>query len=87
MLLKLRHEIENVTIELRDSAETIDVPVLLIKGARSDVLTGDGVKEFKALCPQMEYINVAGASHMVAGDQNDIFITAILSFIEGKVRP
>jgi peroxiredoxin len=31
--------------------------------------------------PQVEFVDVAGAGHMVAGDRNDIFADAILGFL------
>jgi hypothetical protein len=30
---------------------------------------------------------VSGASHMVAGDQNDTFATAVVDFLQNDVRP
>ena len=42
------------------------------------------VREFLDLVPHAEYIDVAGARHMVAGDRNDRFSTAILGFL-GKL--
>ena len=36
------------------------------------------------LVPHAEYMDVAGARHMVAGDRNDRFSTAILGFL-GKL--
>jgi pimeloyl-ACP methyl ester carboxylesterase len=38
-------------------------------------------KDFLALVPHASYADVAGARHMVAGDQNDQFSSAILEFL------
>jgi pimeloyl-ACP methyl ester carboxylesterase len=59
----------------------MDLPVLLIRGGLSDVLSEEGAREFLALCPRSEYVNVAGAAHMVPGDRNDIFTDAIARFL------
>lgn len=81
-----RDELDDFIVELRRHATTLDLPVLLVRGALSDVLTEEGVEDFKMLCPQTEYINVAGAGHMVAGDRNDVFVDAILDFIGRKIE-
>ena len=39
-------------------------------------------KEFLELVPHAEYVDVAGARHMVAGDSNDHFAAAMLDFLE-----
>ena len=39
-------------------------------------------KEFLDLVPHADYVDVSGARHMVAGDRNDHFSAAVLSFIE-----
>ena len=40
-----------------------------------------GAQAFLALVPQAEYVNVTDAAHMVAGDRNDIFATAVIDFL------
>ena len=56
-----------------------------MRGGLSDVLTEEGAKEFLELCPHAEYVNVAGAAHMVAGDRNDIFADAVKDFLSRNV--
>jgi hypothetical protein len=34
-----------------------------------------------AVIPQADYVNVADADHMVAGDRNDAFTAAVLDYI------
>jgi hypothetical protein len=38
-------------------------------------------REFLALVPHADYIDVAEARHMVAGDSNDRFSDAVLEFV------
>jgi non-heme chloroperoxidase len=66
---------------LEACARALDVPTLLVKGAKSDVLTDEGVREFQALAPNSEYMNIASAGHMVAGDRNDAFGKAVVEFL------
>ncbi|GLR68260.1 peroxidase [Acidocella aquatica] len=63
------------------AAASLTVPVLLIRGGRSRVLSAEGVAEFRELVPHAEYVDVAGADHMVAGDANDSFNDAVLGFL------
>ena len=46
----------------------------------------EGVQEFVDAVPGARYIDVADAGHMVAGDQNDHFTTAVLEFLD-TLRP
>jgi pimeloyl-ACP methyl ester carboxylesterase len=65
----------------------IRVPTLLVRGRLSDVVTDDGVKEFLAKIPMAKEVDVGGAAHMVAGDQNDTFSDAVIDFLETDIRP
>ena len=70
---------------LVESARRLRLPTLLVRGGSSDVVSEQGVSDFLALCPHSEYVNVAGAGHMVAGDRNDAFGQAALDFLKRKV--
>ena len=63
----------------------IHVPTLLVRGLLSDVVDDDGVRDLAAGVPQLEIVEVGGASHMIAGDKNDQFTDAVLSFLERSV--
>jgi pimeloyl-ACP methyl ester carboxylesterase len=52
-----------------------------VRGASSEVVQEEHAREFLALVPHAEYLDVAGAQHMVAGDRNDGFSAAILDFV------
>jgi pimeloyl-ACP methyl ester carboxylesterase len=67
---------------LRACAANLTAPALLIRGALSDIVNDAGAQEFLQLCPHSEYVNVADASHMVAGDRNDIFGDALIEFLD-----
>lgn len=58
-----------------------DVPMLLVRGQLSDLVSQDRADEFLSHFPQVEFIDVRGAGHMVAGDRNDIFADAVLDFL------
>lgn len=62
------------------AARSIDAPILLVRGAASDVLSADIADEFCREIPRATRVDVAGARHMVAGDVNDPFVEAIANF-------
>ncbi|BBX06901.1 alpha/beta fold hydrolase [Mycolicibacterium aichiense] len=56
-------------------------PMLLVRGQMSDLVTQERADEFLARFPQIEFVDVAGAGHMVAGDRNDLFADAVVQFL------
>ncbi|VWB17034.1 alpha/beta fold hydrolase [Burkholderia metallica] len=66
-------------------ARNLALPTLLVRGGSSDVVSEAGVREFLELCPHAEYVNVAAAGHMVAGDRNDVFGQAAEQFLARHV--
>jgi pimeloyl-ACP methyl ester carboxylesterase len=67
---------------LIEAARRIRIPALLVRGASSELVKEAHAKEFLELVPHADYVDVGGARHMVAGDRNDHFSAAVLSFIE-----
>jgi pimeloyl-ACP methyl ester carboxylesterase len=67
------------------AARALTLPVLLVRGGASDVLSKEGAARFAALVAHAELIDVEGAGHMVAGDRNDAFGEGIVNFL-GRVR-
>jgi non-heme chloroperoxidase len=66
---------------LEACARHLKIPTLLVRGGLSDLVSEEGASAFLALCPSAEYVNVAGAAHMVAGDRNDVFADAAAEFL------
>jgi pimeloyl-ACP methyl ester carboxylesterase len=64
------------------AARRIQIPALLVRGAASELVKEAHAKEFLELVPHADYVDVGGARHMVAGDRNDHFSAAVLSFID-----
>ena len=58
-----------------------DVPMLLVRGQVSDLVSEDRAEEFLARFPAVEFVDVQGAGHMVAGDRNDLFAEAVVDFL------
>lgn len=77
--------LEQRTRRLEACAAKLDLPTLLVRGGLSDLLSEQGAQAFLKLCPTAEYVSVSGAAHMVAGDRNDIFATAVIEFLARTV--
>jgi pimeloyl-ACP methyl ester carboxylesterase len=71
---------------LDDAARSLSVPTLLVRGRQSDLLSEQGAREFLDIVPHARYADVGGAGHMVAGDRNDAFNDAVVSFLH-DIRP
>ena len=57
------------------------LPTLLVRGADSELIREEDIAHLRRLMPHAEYLDIANAHHMVAGDQNDIFGDAVISFL------
>jgi pimeloyl-ACP methyl ester carboxylesterase len=71
---------------LEIAARALSVPVLLIRGGRSRIVTDAGAREFLAMVPHADYTDIADAHHMVAGDANDAFNDAVFAFIDKQAQ-
>jgi len=67
------------------AARRLAVPTLLVRGRESDILSEHGVREFLEHLPHGEFVDVGGAGHMVAGDRNDAFTSAVRAFLDRVV--
>ncbi len=74
-------ESERYQPRLFAAAARVDVPVLLLSGSRSDVVSSHTVDEFLRLVPHARHVALADATHMVAGDANDAFTREIAAFM------
>jgi pimeloyl-ACP methyl ester carboxylesterase len=63
------------------AARSARMPALLVRGLQSDVVTNEGTAQLRAQIPHLEVFDVADASHMVAGDENDAFARGMVEFI------
>ncbi len=77
-----KEEGDEIIQQRLDAAARLTVPTLLIRGRMSDVVTEEEAREFLGIASHAEYVDLAGAAHMVAGDKNDIFIEVVSEFIQ-----
>lgn len=76
------HREAELAVRYERAARALRLPVLLVRGARSDVLSAEGAQAFLDIVPQARLVDLADAAHMVAGDRNDAFAEAALDFLE-----
>ena len=67
--------------KLERAAIDLTIPILLIRGKLSDVVSPEGVKDFLAKVPQAEFVELSDAGHTAAGDDNDAFSEAVVQFV------
>lgn len=66
----------------REAAKKLSLPVQLVHGQMSEIVSDETAEEFLQLVPHASYVNVANAAHMVAGDNNDVFASAVSDFLK-----
>ena len=69
------------TDKLEEAAMGLQIPILLIRGKLSDVVSTAGVEDFLQKVPAAEFVELSGAGHTAAGDDNDAFSEAVVQFV------
>ncbi|KWX68168.1 alpha/beta fold hydrolase [Mycobacterium sp. NAZ190054] len=71
-----------VRVELLEQAAIeLTIPILLVRGKLSDVVSEEAVQDFLAKVPAAEFVELSGAGHTAAGDDNDAFSEAVTEFV------
>lgn len=81
--LRVRDEPRREAREARldEAARSVAVPSMLVRGKASDVVTEEGAEQLRALIPHA-VVREAKAGHMVAGDDNDVFVSQVVGFLD-----
>ena len=66
---------------LEQAAINLEIPILLIRGKLSDVVSAEGVEDFLAKVPGAEFVELSEAGHTAAGDDNDAFSEVVVRFV------
>ena len=72
---------EHLQERIATAARDLDIPVLLISGGRSDLVSDRTVGQFLQLVPHARHVRLPNATHMLAGDDNDAFSRTLLDFL------
>ncbi|MFT4196717.1 MAG: alpha/beta hydrolase [Pseudoxanthomonas sp.] len=75
--------------DIAAAARAVRCPLLLVSGGRSELVSARTIDEFRALAPHARHAQLAQASHMLAGDDNDAFTRTVLDYLATlpAVRP
>ncbi|MFZ3270783.1 MAG: alpha/beta hydrolase [Mycobacterium sp.] len=68
------------TERFEQAAADLRIPVLLIRGKLSDVVSPEGVRHFLDTVPNAEFVELSDAGHTAAGDDNDAFSDVVVTF-------
>jgi pimeloyl-ACP methyl ester carboxylesterase len=69
------------TEKFEQAAADLTIPVLLIRGKLSDVVSPEGVRHFLDTVPNAEFVELSDAGHTAAGDDNDAFSDVVVTFV------
>lgn len=68
--------------QFAEALRQVRVPLLLVSGGASDVVSQSTIVEFMALAPRARRVVVPHAGHTVAGDDNHAFTRSVLEFLQ-----
>ena len=81
LMRHVSHFDQQIVDRQNSAAANLRLPVLLVHGKLSEIVSRESAEEFLQLVPHAHYIDVADAAHMVASDDNDVFANAVLEFL------
>ncbi len=67
--------------KLEQAVMALTIPILLIRGRLSDVVSEEGVRDFLEKVPGAEFVELSDAGHTAAGDDNDAFSDVVVQFV------
>lgn len=67
--------------DIDEHLSRLDLPLHLIRGRMSELVSEAAAKRFLDLVPHAAFSDVANAGHMVSGDRNDAFNSALTGFL------
>ncbi|MFI9407488.1 alpha/beta fold hydrolase [Nocardia sp. NPDC052316] len=81
MLSQRVEDPSEMTDQLEAAARKLTIPVMLVRGMQSDVVSPEGAAAFQELVPHAQLVEIGGAAHTAAGDDNDAFTDAVAGFV------
>ena len=64
--------------DIATATRAVRCPLLLVSGGRSDLVSARTVADFLELAPHARHVQLPEATHMLAGDDNDLFTATVL---------
>jgi esterase len=66
-----------------ESAHTIDVPTLFIRGGKSDYVLDEDFPSIRKIFPQVQFETIEGAGHWLHAEQPQAFFEKTMRFLKG----
>ena len=67
--------------DIATATRAVRCPLLLVSGGRSDLVSARTVADFLELAPHARHVQLPEATHMLAGDDNDLFTATVLQYL------
>lgn len=74
----------NLLAGMDDDARSLQCPVLVLRGGKSDVLSDEGAEAIAGLIPDSRLAVVKDAGHLAAGDNPESTVGLIASFLDAQ---
>jgi pimeloyl-ACP methyl ester carboxylesterase len=71
-----------LTAGMDEELVRLDCPVLVLRGAQSDVLSDEGAQEVAALVPNARVATISAAGHLAAGDNPESTTSLVRTFLD-----
>ncbi|WP_372018612.1 alpha/beta fold hydrolase [Pseudoxanthomonas sp. 10H] len=78
---ELARDSEQHQDDIATATRGVRCPLLLVSGGRSDLVSERTVADFLELAPHAHHVQLADATHMLAGDDNDRFTATVLEYL------
>ena len=78
---ELARDAERHQDDIAEATRAVRCPLLLVSGGRSDLVSADTIGHFLELAPHARHVQLADATHMLAGDDNDRFTATVLEYL------
>lgn len=82
LLTELGRDAEQHQQHIARAAASVQIPLLLVSGGHSDMVSHATISEFQQLVPHAQHAHLPQATHMVAGDDNDAFTTTVMQYLD-----
>jgi pimeloyl-ACP methyl ester carboxylesterase len=71
-----------LTAGMSEELVRLECPVLVLRGAQSDVLSDEGAQEVAALVPNSRVATISAAGHLAAGDNSASTVSLVRQFLD-----
>ena len=78
---ELARDSERHQEQIAEATRAVRCPLLLVSGGRSELVSERTVSDFLELAPHARHVQHAHATHMLAGDDNDLFTATVLDYL------